>query len=135
MKAKSFYGEQKYISVYVNILEIYLGELQSIYLKISIIEKTLSCTVTDKARKIKHMYINLPAWCFLFHNWQENKLTSFFLVHNWTKKMILSLKSISNSWGNFYIPYLLIIIMHRFTCGKKKIWQNITILKILWPLL
>ena len=35
---------------------------------------------------------------------------------------ILSLKSFTNSWGNSYIPSLLLIIALRFTCSESKIW-------------
>ena len=38
---------------------------------------------------------------------------------SWFPK-ILSHKSFGNWWGNSYIPCLLVIIAHRFTCGKKK---------------
>ena len=34
---------------------------------------------------------------------------------------ILSLKSFGNSWGNSYVPALLLIITLRFTWGEKKI--------------
>ena len=37
----------------------------------------------------------------------------------------LSLKLFGNSWGFLYIPFLLLIITLRFTCGQKKIWSNI----------
>ena len=38
---------------------------------------------------------------------------------------IQSLKSIGNSWGNLYIPCLVPIIALRFTCGARKICNNI----------
>ena len=38
---------------------------------------------------------------------------------------IQSLKSLDNFWGNLYIPCFLLIIAFRFTCGERKIWQNI----------
>ena len=44
---------------------------------------------------------------------------------------ISSVKSFGNSWGNSYIPYLLLIITFRLSCGKKKIWSNFQNLKIL----
>ena len=34
----------------------------------------------------------------------------------------LSLKLFGNSWSNSYIPCLLVIIAHRFTCGERKVW-------------
>ena len=33
-----------------------------------------------------------------------------------------SLKSLGNSWGNSYIPSLLLIMTLHFTCGDRKIW-------------
>ena len=38
---------------------------------------------------------------------------------------IRSFKSFGNSWGTSYTPCLLLIIMFLFTCGERKIWQNI----------
>ena len=34
----------------------------------------------------------------------------------------VSLKSFGNSWGNSYIPCLLLIIVLQFNCGERKIW-------------
>ena len=39
--------------------------------------------------------------------------------------LIASLKSFSSSRGNSYIPWLLLIIKIRFTCGDEKILSNI----------
>ena len=44
---------------------------------------------------------------------------------------ILRFKSFDNLWGNLYIPCLLLIIMLRSTCCKRKIWSNIKKFKIL----
>ena len=38
---------------------------------------------------------------------------------------ILSFKLFGDSWGTLYIPYLLLVIALRLTCGEKKIWSNI----------
>ena len=46
---------------------------------------------------------------------------------------IPSLKSFDNSWGNSNIPFLLLIITHRFTCGEKKFGKTSKSIKILWP--
>ena len=45
---------------------------------------------------------------------------------------ILSLKSFSTSLCNSYIPYLLLIIALRFTCGERKFGKTSKCLKILW---
>ena len=37
----------------------------------------------------------------------------------------LNLTLFVNSWGNSYIPYFLLIIALRFTCGERKIWWDI----------
>ena len=34
-------------------------------------------------------------------------------------------KSFGDSFGNSCIPCLQVIIVHRFTCGERKIWLNI----------
>ena len=38
---------------------------------------------------------------------------------------LFSLKLFGNSGGNSYVSWVLIIITPRFTCGKRKLWQNI----------
>ena len=55
---------------------------------------------------------------------------SFLLVLKnfsfWEKDAkILSLKLFGNSWGDWCIPYLLLIITLRFTCCVRKFWPNI----------
>ena len=44
-----------------------------------------------------------------------------------------SLKLFRSSWGNFYIPYLLLIITLRFTFGEQKFGKVSKNLKILSP--
>ena len=51
----------------------------------------------------------------------------FLIFPNFLK--MLSFKSFGNSWSNSYIPCLLLINMHRFTCGERKIWSNIKSVK------
>ena len=42
-------------------------------------------------------------------------------------------KSFRNSWGNTYIPSLLLLITLCFTCGEGKFGQTSKINKIVWP--
>ena len=44
---------------------------------------------------------------------------------SWFPDLSWSLISFGNSWGNSYIPCLLLIITLRSTCGEKKVWQSI----------
>ena len=39
--------------------------------------------------------------------------------------MILSLKSLGNSWGNSYIKFFMIDVKFRFICGELKLYKNI----------
>ena len=43
---------------------------------------------------------------------------------SWFPK-ILILKSFFKSWGNMYIPCLLLIIMLRFICGERKVCSTV----------
>ena len=47
----------------------------------------------------------------------------------------LSLKLFSNSWGNSYIPCLLLTIKLRFNCGESIIWSNIKKSSNIWLIL
>ena len=66
-----------------------------------------------------------------FSFWEEdwalgyNSMKTWHLLNSFYFPKILSLKLFGNWWGNSYISCLLLIIMIRFTCGERKIWQNI----------
>ena len=66
-----------------------------------------------------------------FSFWEEdrvlyyNSMKTYNFPDNPEFPTILGLKLIGNSWGNSYIPCLLLIITLSFICAEKKNWKNI----------
>ena len=52
-------------------------------------------------------------------------LSEFLILVTHAERPYYIHKSFGNSWGNSYIPCLQVIITYRFTCGERKICQNI----------
>ena len=59
-------------------------------------------------------------WVLSYHSMKFSDFPDHFYFPK-----VLSFKSLSNLWDNSYIPCLLLIIALSFTCGEKKVWQNI----------
>ena len=69
-------------------------------------------------------FSSLGVWCGIFGYWDGGRGTGIGrgIGHR------LSLCEVLSRWATreaIYVPCLKVIIAHCFTCGEKKIWENI----------
>ena len=82
--------------------------------------------------KVQFQFLNsfllvLTKFLFLEEDWalgyNSMKIWDLLNISQFPKILrFLSLKLFCNSWGNSYVPCLLLIITICFTCGERKIW-------------